>query len=68
MWQAVEVLWPATACVRVLQAPRRAHATRWHRQTGRPRHEKADPEEQEAFKKTSRTPSVEAESAIVGSR
>ena len=36
--------------------------------TGRPRHEKADPEEQEAFKKTSRTPSAEAESAIVGSR
>ena len=36
--------------------------------TGRPRHEKADPQEQEAFKKTSRTPSAEAESAIVGSR
>src|ERR671910_56489 len=36
--------------------------------TGRPRHEEADPEEQEAFKKTSRTPSAEAESAIVGSR
>jgi transposase len=36
--------------------------------TGRPRHEKADPQEQEAFQKTSRTPSAEAESAIVGSR
>ncbi len=36
--------------------------------TGRPRHEKADPEEQEAFKKTSRTSSGEAESAIAGSR
>lgn len=28
--------------------------------TGRPRHEKADPKEQEAFKKTSPTPSAEA--------
>jgi transposase len=28
--------------------------------TGRPRHEEADPEEQEAFKKTSPTPSAEA--------
>ena len=36
--------------------------------TGRPRHEKADPEEQEAFKKTSRTPSSEAERATAGSR
>ena len=36
--------------------------------TGRPRHEKADPEEQEAFKKTSRTSSGEAEGAIAGSR
>jgi transposase len=36
--------------------------------TGRPRHEKADQEEQEAFKKTSPTPSAEAESAIAGSR
>jgi transposase len=36
--------------------------------TGRPRHEKADPEEQEAFKKTSRTSSGEAEHAIAGSR
>jgi len=36
--------------------------------TGRPRHEKADPEEQEAFKKTSRASSSEAESATVGSR
>jgi transposase len=36
--------------------------------TGRPRHEKADPEEQEAFKKTSPTPSAEAASAIQGSR
>jgi putative transposase len=36
--------------------------------TGRPRHEKADPEEQEAFKKTSPTSSSEAESATVGSR
>ncbi len=36
--------------------------------TGRPRHEKADQEEQEAFKKTSPTPSGEAERAIAGSR
>ena len=36
--------------------------------TGRPRHEKADPAEQEAFKKTSRTSSGEAEGAIAGSR
>src|ERR671910_2309446 len=36
--------------------------------TGRPRHEKADPQEQEAFKKTSRTSSGEAERAIAGSR
>src|SRR5215211_7306434 len=36
--------------------------------TGRPRHEKADPEKQEAFKKTSPTPSAEAESAIRASR
>ena len=35
--------------------------------TGRPRHEKADQDEQEAFKKTSPTPSAESESAIVGS-
>ncbi len=38
------------------------------KKTGRPRHEKADPKEQEAFKKTSRTPSSEPEHAIVGSR
>lgn len=36
--------------------------------TGRPRHEKADPEEQEAFKKTSPTRSSEAESATAASR
>ena len=36
--------------------------------TGRPRHEKADQKEQEAFKKTSRTPSAETKSAIAGSR
>ena len=36
--------------------------------TCRPRHEKADPEEQEAFKKTSPTPSSEAESATAASR
>ena len=36
--------------------------------TGRPRHEKADPEEQEAFKKTSPTPSSEAESVTAASR
>jgi transposase len=36
--------------------------------TGRPRHEKADPKEQEAFKKTSLTPSSESESAIAKSR
>jgi transposase len=35
--------------------------------TGRPRHEKADPEEQEAFKKTSPTPS-KAKLAAGGSR
>jgi len=34
--------------------------------TGRPRHEKADPQEQEAFKKTSPTPSAkEAASSLV---
>ncbi len=37
------------------------------KKTGRPRHEKADPEEQEAFKKTSRTPS-KAKLAAGGSR
>ncbi len=37
--------------------------------TGRPRHEKADPEEQEeAFKKTSPTPSSKAEGATAASR
>jgi transposase len=36
--------------------------------TGRPRHEKADPKEQEAFKKTSRPSLNETESVIVGSR
>ncbi len=36
--------------------------------TGRSRHEKADKEEQEAFKKTSPTPSAESESAIAASR
>ncbi|MDQ3182089.1 MAG: helix-turn-helix domain-containing protein [Actinomycetota bacterium] len=36
--------------------------------TGRPRHEKADQEEQEAFKKTSPTPSAESEIAIQASR
>ena len=36
--------------------------------TGRPRHEKADREEQEAFKKTSPMPSSESESAIAASR
>jgi len=35
--------------------------------TGRPRHEEADPEQQEAFKKTSPTPSAESEIAIRGS-
>ena len=35
--------------------------------TGRPRHEEADPEEQEAFKKTSPKPSAESEIAIQGS-
>jgi transposase len=35
--------------------------------TGRPRHEEADPEQQEAFKKTSPTPSAESEIAIQGS-
>ena len=35
---------------------------------GRPRHEEADPEEQEAFKKTSRTSSGAAESAMAESR
>ena len=35
--------------------------------TGRPRHEEADPDEQEAFKKTSPTPSAESEIAIQGS-
>jgi transposase len=36
--------------------------------TGRPRHEKPDQEEQEAFKKTSPTPSAESEIATRGSR
>ena len=36
--------------------------------TGRPRHEEADPQKQEAFKKTSPTPSAESEIAIQGSR
>lgn len=36
--------------------------------TGRPRHEKADPEEQETFKKTSPAPSNEAESATATNR
>src|SRR5215204_4692402 len=36
--------------------------------SGRPRHEKADQQEQEAFKKTSRTPSAESESAMATSR
>jgi transposase len=35
--------------------------------TGRPRHEEADPEQQEAFKKTSPTSSAESEIAIQGS-
>jgi transposase len=35
--------------------------------TGRPRHEKADPEEQEAFKKTSPAPSAEVTSVTRGS-
>jgi len=35
--------------------------------TGRPRHEEADPDQQEAFKKTSPTPSAESEIAIQGS-
>jgi transposase len=35
---------------------------------GRPRHEKADQQEQEAFKKTSPTSSAESESAIQASR
>jgi transposase len=35
--------------------------------TGRPRHEEADPEEQEAFKKTSPTSSAESKIAIQGS-
>jgi transposase len=35
--------------------------------TGRPRHEEADPEQQEAFKKTSPRPSAESEIAIQGS-
>ena len=35
--------------------------------TGRPRHEEADPEQQEAFKKTSPTPSAESEIAIQAS-
>ncbi len=38
------------------------------KKTGRPRHEKADPKEQEAFKKTSPTPSGQSESAIRASR
>src|SRR5215211_7599391 len=36
--------------------------------TGRPRHEKADPEEQEAYKKTSPTPSGKAASVAQGNR
>ncbi len=36
--------------------------------TGRPRHEKADPQEQEAFKKTSPPPSGEAATVTVGNR
>lgn len=36
--------------------------------TGRPRHEKADPQEQEAFKKTSPPPSSEAASVTAGNR
>jgi transposase len=36
--------------------------------TGRPRHEKADPREQEAFKKTSPMPSGEAGSVAQGNR
>ena len=36
--------------------------------TGRPRHEKADQQEQEAFKKTSPTPSAESGSDILASR
>src|SRR3954454_23103601 len=36
--------------------------------TGRPRHEEADPEEQEAFKKTSLASSAEAASCARGSR
>jgi transposase len=36
--------------------------------TGRPRHEKADPQEQEAFKKTSLTPSGEAAAVTAGNR
>src|SRR4051812_49868239 len=36
--------------------------------TGRPRHEKADPQEQEAFKKTSPTPSGEAAAVTAGNR
>jgi transposase len=36
--------------------------------TGRPRHEKADQQEQEAFKKTSPTPSAESETVIAGGR
>jgi len=38
------------------------------KKTGRPRHEKADAAEQEAFEKTSPTPSGEAERAIAGGR
>ncbi len=38
------------------------------KKTGRPRHEKADQDEQEAFKKTSPTPSAESEIAIRASR
>jgi transposase len=36
--------------------------------TGRPRHEKADQQEQEAFKKTSPMPSAESKIAIAGGR
>jgi transposase len=36
--------------------------------TGRPRHEKADQQEQEAFKKTSPMPSAESEITIAGGR
>ena len=38
------------------------------KKTGRPRHEKADQQEQEAFKKTSPTSSAESEIVIAGGR